>query len=89
MTQAGGQTYAQVGAFAQPIGPEKVVRNEQGRRIGMIRPGRDAFGNAVFLTVSDERLADTLISMTEGATRFWLWSLDETYGGQRMRGVRP
>lgn len=76
-----------IGQLATPTGPEFIVRNEQARRIGMIQPGTDRFGNKIFVTRSVER-DDTLTTFTEGAARYWLWSLDETHGGRRMRGGR-
>lgn len=80
-----------VGTFLTPIGDLKIVRDDQGNKIGVIQPGQDKFGNKVFTTMPTlaamPSRCDVLETMTEGAGRFWLWSLHETYGGMKMRGV--
>ena len=76
-----------IGLIYKNIQAPKIVRNEQGKELGTIVAGEDRHGNKCFFTETSSPLPKhCLDTFTEAAARFWLWSLDETHGGRRMRG---
>lgn len=58
------------------------VRNEHGQMMGTLE-----YDSAVkdFLAISEHN-HDEIVTLTEGAARFWLWLLDERFRSAAQRG---
>lgn len=61
------------------------VRNEHGQMMGTIEPVAKRNPNKGNFIAHSEHNKDHIVTLTEGAARFWLWLLDERFRSAMQR----